>query len=119
MDDIMIDKKRDGRNNSMEKRRAFQQIISDLFFKMGDTTSRFSKTPRRVSLLHSAPVQTPPSSSPAAAQPPPSSSPAQAGPWEVREVQRQIHFNAPYGNCVVCAGDALDSGDPNGRVCAG
>lgn len=87
-----------------------------MVFKMGDTTtSSFSKTLSSVSLLHSGPVQTPP----AAAQPQRSSSPAQAGPWEVREVQRQIHFHAPYGNCVVCAGDALDSGDPNGRVCAG
>lgn len=40
------------------------------------------------------------------------------GAWEVREVQRQIHFHAPYGNSVVCAAEALDSGDPNGRVCA-
>lgn len=28
------------------------------------------------------------------------------GAWEVREVQRRIGFHAPYGNCVVGAGDA-------------
>ena len=40
-----------------------------------------------------------------------------AGAWEVREVQWCIHFYGPYGNSVVCAADALDRADPNGRVC--
>lgn len=40
-----------------------------------------------------------------------------AGAWEVREVQRRIHFHGPYGNSVVCAADALDSADPNRHVC--
>lgn len=37
--------------------------------------------------------------------------------WEVKEFQRRIHFQGPYGNSVVCTADALDSSDPNGHVC--
>lgn len=79
-------------------------------FKMWATPP---EAPTRVSATHRL---HPACSSPAEGRARPGQA-GRGGAWEVREVQRQIHFHAPYGNSAEGAADAaLDSGDPNGRV---